>query len=71
VVLQQVTETHALFFGNDGHQVEFDFVGVGVSCETESLRYAHDVSVHADGLPAEGVTENDIGRFSTDTGETY
>src|SRR5919108_3623497 len=60
VVLQEMAEADALFFGNDGHQVELDFVRVRVFGKSQALRQAHNVSVDADGLLAEGVAEHDV-----------
>jgi len=69
VVLHQMTEAHPLFLGNDGGQVGFDFVRVGLLGEAETLGEAHDVGVDTDGLPAERVAEHDVGRFSADAGQ--
>jgi len=44
---------------------------MGVVCKAESLRQAHDVSVDADRLPAEGVAENDVGSFAPHAGKRH
>ena len=69
VVLHQVAEADALFFRDDCRQVSFDFVRVGLGREAEALLQARDVGVDADGLPAEGVAEDDVCGFSTNTGQ--
>ena len=69
VVLQKMTKSYSLFFRHHRGKIEFDLVGVGIFRESESLREAHHVRVHADGLLAEGVAEQDIGGFSPDAGK--
>ena len=57
VVLEEVAKTEALRFRDERCEVEFDLVWVSVLRESESLREAHDVSVHPNCLLPEGITE--------------
>jgi hypothetical protein len=66
-----MAETDALFLGDDCHQVGFDFVRVGFLCEAKALRETHHVGVDADRLLTEGVTEDDVCRFSADAGQRH
>lgn len=64
-----MTKPYSLFCWHHRREIEFDLVGVGVFRESESLREPHHVRVHADGLLAEGVAEQNIGGFSPDAGK--
>ena len=59
-----MAKTDALLFRHERREIEFDLVGVGVLCESESLREAHDVGVDSDCLLAESVAKHDVGCFS-------
>jgi hypothetical protein len=70
VVLEEVAKTDALRFRDERREVEFDLVWVCVLRESESLRKAHDVSVHPNCLLPEDITEQDVSGFSADAGES-
>ena len=65
-----MAKPHSLPFGNQWREIELDLVRVRVLRESESLREAHHMGVHADGLPPESVAEHDIGCLSSHAGES-
>jgi Rho termination factor, N-terminal domain len=65
-----MTEAYPLLFRYEGCEIEFNFVGVGVLRQSESLREAHDMGVNTDGLLPEGVAEDDVRGFSADAGKS-
>lgn len=54
--------------GNDVHQVAFDFFGICVSGEAESLIHAGHVRIDSEARDIEAVAKDDVGCFSSDTG---
>jgi hypothetical protein len=60
-----MAEANALLRWHDFHQVRFDFVGIRVVGKSQALGNAHDMGIDADGLPAEGIAENDVGRLTS------
>src|SRR5262245_35423242 len=64
-----MAKSYPLFFRDQRREIEFDFVWIGVFCESKALREAHHVGVDADGLLPESVAEYDIGRFSSHAGK--
>ena len=48
MVLEEMAEPYTLLFWHKRYEIEFDLVRIGVLRESQSLREAHDVGVHAD-----------------------
>ena len=48
VVLEEMAEPYTLLFRHKRYEIEFDLVRIGVLRESQSLREAHHVGVHAD-----------------------
>jgi len=69
VVLEQMAEADPFVLRHQWHEVGFDLVGVGVARKSQPLGEAHNVGIDADRLLAEGVTEDNVGGFSSDTGK--
>ncbi len=61
-----MTEPHCVLGGDDGSEVRFDFVGIGLGGKSQALGEAQDVGVHTDGRLAEGIAQNDVGGFAAD-----
>ena len=61
MVLHQMAEADALFFRDDGHEVGFDLVGVGLLREAEALGQA---------LSARGLPQGDVQRYVDVTRES-
>jgi hypothetical protein len=67
---EEMGEEGPVVLGDDFHQVLFDFDGIGVCGEVEALGEASDVGIDDDAdILVEGVSQDDIGGFSTDAAE--
>ncbi len=55
---------HALFRRHERDEIKFNFIRIGLCCETQSLGEPHDVRIDADRGLAKDVAEKDVRRFS-------
>jgi hypothetical protein len=70
VIDELVGKGGPLVGGDEGHEVLFDFDGVGVGGQAETLREAGDVGIDDDAdVLGEGVAEDDVGGFAADAAE--
>ena len=69
MILHEVAEFNLVFLGDDGGEVGFDFVGIGFGGEAEAGGEAGDMAINANAGDGEGVSEEDVGGFATDTGK--
>lgn len=67
---EEVGEGDPFGFGDELHEVLFDFYWVGLGGEAEFAGEAHDVGVDGDAFGfVVGAGEDDVGGFAGDTGE--
>lgn len=59
----------ALVFGDDIHQVEFQFNRVGVGGQPQPPRQPYHVRIADDALDAEAIAQNNIGGFASNAGK--
>ena len=69
MVLQQVTEAHALFRWYERIKIKLNLVRIGVRREPQSLRKPHNMGIDDDRWLAEDIAEDDVRCFSTYAGE--